>query len=99
MDGGRCTCHLFGIELIIAGLIVAAGIVTRSVFGRPWIVLATPAADPAGALAWEVKGWRRSGQLIEEVTAELTAGLTPSPLEDTERRPAAIQPIDDASAA
>jgi hypothetical protein len=68
---------LFGIELITLGLIVAAGIVARSIFGRPWIVRATPSANPAGALAWEVKGWRRSARLIDEVATELAAGLTP----------------------
>ncbi|HKB51246.1 MAG TPA: hypothetical protein VKC63_07435 [Solirubrobacterales bacterium] len=76
---------LFGVELIIAGLVVAAGIVARSMFGRPWVVLATPRGDTAGALAWEVKGWRRSAQLIEGVATELAAGLTPSPLEGPER--------------
>jgi hypothetical protein len=76
---------LFGIELIIAGLVVAAGILARSAFGRPWIVHAIPSANPAGALAWEVKGWRRSARLIEEVATELAAGLTPSPVEDPER--------------
>lgn len=76
---------LFGIELIIAGLLLAVGIVARSILGRPWIVLATPSANPASALAWEVKGWRRSAQLIEEVSAELAAGLTPSPVKDPEQ--------------
>jgi hypothetical protein len=70
---------LFGVELMIVGLLVAGGIVARSAFGRPWVVVATPSADPAGALAWEVRGWRRSGRLIEEVEAELAAGVTPSP--------------------
>jgi len=74
---------LFGIELIIAGLVVAGSIVARSALGRPWIVHATPSANPSGALAWEVKGWRRSAQLIEEVATEIAAGLTPSPAEDT----------------
>jgi hypothetical protein len=72
---------LFGIELIIVGLIVAGGIVARSAFGRPWIVQATPSGTSTGALAWEVRGWRRSATLIEEVAAELAAGLTPSPTE------------------
>lgn len=76
---------LFGIELIVAGLVVAAGIVARSMFGRPWIVLATPSANPAGALAWEIRGWRRLARLIEEVSTELAAGLTPSPVEDPEQ--------------
>ncbi len=76
---------LFGVELIIVGLLLAGGIVARSALGRPWIVHATPSANPAGALAWEVKGWRRSGKLIETVAAELAAGLTPSPTKDPER--------------
>jgi hypothetical protein len=76
---------LFGVELIIVGLLVAGGIVARSALGRPWIVCATPSANPAGALAWEVKGWQRSGKLIETVAAELAAGLTPSPTKDPER--------------
>jgi hypothetical protein len=71
---------LFGIELIVVGLLLAGGIVARSLLGRPWVVLATPSADPTGALAWEVKGWRRSGRLIEEVATELASGSTPSPL-------------------
>jgi hypothetical protein len=76
---------LFGVELIVAGLLVAGSIVARSALGRPWIVHATPSADPTGTLAWEVKGWQRSGELIETVAAELAAGLTPSPTEDSER--------------
>jgi hypothetical protein len=69
---------LFGVELVIAGLVVAAGIAARVALGRPWIVVATSDSDTAGALAWEVKGWRRSGQLIEDVAAELAAGVAPA---------------------
>jgi hypothetical protein len=78
---------LFGVELIIAGLLIAGGILARSVLGRPWIVQATPSADPSRALAWEIKGWRRSAQLIDEIATELASGLTPSPA--TDRTPAA----------
>jgi hypothetical protein len=46
---------LFGLELIVLGLLVAVGIVARSLFGRPWVVLATPSLEPGSALAWEVK--------------------------------------------
>jgi hypothetical protein len=70
---------LFGVELMIVGLVVAGGIVARAALGRPWIVVATPSANPADALAWEVKGWRRSGQLIAEVETELATGVAPSP--------------------
>jgi hypothetical protein len=73
---------LFGIELIIASLVVAAGIVARSVLGRPWIVQAIPSGNLSGTLSWEIKGWHRSAQLINEVATELAAGLTPSPAQD-----------------
>jgi hypothetical protein len=76
---------LFGIELIVAGLLLAAGIVARSALGRPWIVQAIPSGDPSGALNWEIKGWNRSAQLIDEVAAELAAGITPSPAQDPAR--------------
>jgi hypothetical protein len=70
---------LFGVELIIAGLLIAGGILARSALGRPWIVQATPTATPIGALAWEIRGWRRSAQLIDKIATELASGLTPSP--------------------
>jgi hypothetical protein len=70
---------LFGIELMLAGLLVAGGIVARAALGRPWIVQAIPSGNPSGTLNWEVKGWRRSARLIEDVAAELSAGHTPSP--------------------
>ncbi len=77
---------LFGIELIIAGLVVAGGIAARSVLGRLWIVQAIPKGNPSDTLSWEIKGWRRSGQLIEDIAAELSAGLTPSPARNLRTR-------------
>jgi hypothetical protein len=75
---------LFGIELIALGLVVAAGIVGRTLLGRPWIVQAIPEDDSAYALTWRVVGWRRSSRLIAEVTASLESGLDPGPAEATE---------------
>lgn len=69
---------LFGVELMIVAIVVVGGVVARSALGRPWIVLAIPKTDPAKALAWEVKGWRRSEELIERVAAELSAGVAVS---------------------
>jgi hypothetical protein len=68
---------LFGIELIILGLLVAAGIVARSALGRPWVVEAIPSEGMSDALAWKVKGWRRSEKLIDEVATAIAAGTTP----------------------
>jgi hypothetical protein len=72
---------LFGIELILLGLLVAAGVVGRTLLRRPWIVQATPIATAAEELSWRVVGWRRSARAVDEVTASLGAGLDPSPAE------------------
>jgi hypothetical protein len=79
---------LFGIELILLGLLVAAGVAGRTLLGRPWIVQATPLATDAEELSWRVAGWRRSARVIDEVTASLGAGLDPSPAEASAPTPA-----------
>lgn len=75
---------LFGIELIILGILIAAGILGRAFLGRPWVVRATPNTGHGRALAWKVTGLRRSGRVIDEVAASLINGLTPAPAEATE---------------
>jgi hypothetical protein len=73
---------LFGIELIIVGFVIAAGILARGLLGRPWVVQATPVGRASESLSWRVRGWRRSGQLIDEVATSLSNGLQPAPAED-----------------
>ncbi len=54
----------FGIELIVVGLVLAVGILTR-VFGfRPWVVEAKALAPPASPrqVQWQVRGWRKVTQ-------------------------------------
>ncbi len=72
---------LFGIELIVLGLLIALGILARAVLGRPWLVKATPTDGSPGELTWKVSGWGRSHRLIQEVTGALAAGLDPAPAE------------------
>jgi len=74
---------LFGIELVLLGLLVAIGVIGRTLLGRSWIVCATPLAQ-GQELGWRVVGWRRSNRLIDEVTYSLSAGLDPSPAEPAE---------------
>jgi hypothetical protein len=62
---------LFGLELIILGFVLAAGVVGRSLFGKPWTVTASVAGDTTPAGAWRVKGWHRSTQLIDQVCADI----------------------------
>ena len=66
---------LFGIELIILGLLVAAGILGRALLARPWVVRAIPASGHDAALGWKVTGLRRSGRVIDEVARRSPAGF------------------------
>lgn len=74
---------LFGIELILLGLLVATGILGRVILGRPWLVQALPTNGGADVLNWRVSGWRHSSNLIDEVAASLEAGLNPGTGEGT----------------
>ncbi len=70
---------LFGVELIIVGILLAAGVVAHTLLGQPWVVEAT-STDPltsGRSLEWRVRGWRKSGQLIREVVSDLSAGREP----------------------
>jgi hypothetical protein len=70
----------FGLELIILGVLLAAGVIARTLLGQPWVVQAT-STDPLSSgrrLEWRVRGWRKSQRLIAEVAAELVAGHEPS---------------------
>lgn len=69
---------LFGIELIVLGFAIAAGIAARGLLGRPWVVQARRVGAQAPALIWLVTGWRGSRRLIEEVAAALAEGREPT---------------------
>ena len=66
---------LFGIELIVLGWALASGLIGRVVLHRPWVVEARPAGRPEQAQRWAAVGWRRSTKLMDEIAANLAAGL------------------------
>jgi len=74
---------LFGIELIILGLLIALGILGRGFFRRPWIVKAS-SVDGSDERAWKVVGLWRSHKVINEVADALRAGIEPAPAEPAE---------------
>jgi hypothetical protein len=76
---------LFGIELILLGLLIAAAILGRALLGRPWLVRARPLDDGDPGMAWRVVGWRRSYRVIEEVASAISSGTTAQPMEPAER--------------
>ena len=69
----------FGIELIVLGALLAAGVVSRVVLRQPWVIEAT-SSDPLTSgrhLEWRVIGWRNSNALIDQVASDLAAGREP----------------------
>ena len=69
----------FGIELIIVGGLLAAGVIARTLLGQPWVIEArsTDSMTAGRQLEWRVQGWRRSGRLIAQVASDLSAGREP----------------------
>ena len=65
---------LFGIELIGAGVLIAAAMWVRLIFSKPWTVEARPLDGSANALHWRVKGWKASKKLITRISDDLAAG-------------------------
>ena len=72
---------LFGLELLIVGLVLTAGTLSHLLLGRPWVIQAWT-ADPNGArYEWQIAGWRRSGAAIDQIATALAAGENPNLLE------------------
>ena len=69
----------FGVELIILGALLAAGVIGRVLFRQPWVIEArsNDPLTPGRRLEWHVIGWRKSQSLIQKVTSDLAAGREP----------------------
>ena len=69
----------FGIELIILGVLLAAGVIGRILFRQPWVIEArsNDPLTPGRRLQWYVIGWRKSQGLIEKIVSDLAAGREP----------------------
>lgn len=69
----------FGVELIVLGAVLAAGVIGRVLLRQPWVIEAR-SSDPLTSgreLEWRVIGWRKSRKLIDQVAADLAAGREP----------------------
>lgn len=64
---------LFGLELIILGWALAVGVLSRSLFGKPWTIAAVRSRAKAPSALWRVKGWRASNELITQICVDLEA--------------------------
>jgi hypothetical protein len=70
---------LFGIELLVACCVIAAGLIGRLLLGRPWRVEARSMAGGGfeRVIELEASGWRGSRRLIETLKSDLVAGREP----------------------
>ena len=62
------------LELLLVIVLFIAGLFARIVLRRPWHVLARTGE---AAYRWPVKGWRASGDRVEQVADSLAAGSMP----------------------
>jgi len=67
-------------ELIVLLVLLWSGIVGRVLFGRPWVVAAIDLHDPERSAAFAVKGWRRSGETVEQLAREISVTGRPEKL-------------------
>jgi hypothetical protein len=70
---------LLGLEFVLAGAVIAASLIGRTLFGQPWVIQATT-TEPRQrqlVLEWEVPGWRRSQARIKQLLDEIAAGHDP----------------------
>jgi hypothetical protein len=70
---------LIGIALEIAILIalLSSGIVGRVLLRRPWTIEAVDLTHPQRSAAFAVKGWRRSGDAIDELARAIPVSGLP----------------------
>ena len=64
---------VLALELLLLVLVIPIHFAVRMLLGKPWTVYArrTP---PGRLLTWRVPGWRRAGEVAQEVAAALERG-------------------------
>lgn len=67
------------LEIVIVIVLVLAGLAGRVVLRHPWRVVARTKDSAPDQMAWNVRGWRESGAVVEEVARALAAGNVPRP--------------------
>jgi hypothetical protein len=70
---------VFGVELLILAILLAAGVAGRVLLGQPWLIEARPidAVRAGRQLEWRIIGWQDSSEFIDRVVSDLTAEREP----------------------
>jgi hypothetical protein len=74
------------LEVIALIFVLFSGVVGRLLLGRPWTVEARPDGGDGKKVEIPVKGWRRAGRVIAELTDEIRAGGDPQRFEVREQQ-------------
>jgi hypothetical protein len=61
------------LELIAVIFLLCSGLIGRLFLGRPWIVEAAPRDGEGAPLVFPIKGWRRSGEVADQLAREIEA--------------------------
>ncbi len=59
------------LDAVIVIVLALAGVIGRVLLHRPWEI---EVSGPDQIVSWQVVGWRRSGQAIEQATTRLRSG-------------------------
>ncbi len=59
------------LDAVILIVLALAGVIGRVLLHRPWEI---EVSGPGQIVSWQVVGWRRSGQAIDQVTTRLRSG-------------------------
>ena len=64
----------FVVEVVVLAIALAVTLAAKFLFRRPWFVEAVATGDSSTRRRWAVVGWKRSGEIIDEVARSLEAG-------------------------
>lgn len=79
------------LEIVLLLMLLSSGIVGRVLLRRPWTIEAINLGHPQRSAAFAVKGWRRSSQVIEELSRTLPASGLPQQVAGARRSPASAR--------
>lgn len=76
------------LEIVLLLMLLSSGIIGRVLLRRPWTIEAVNLGHPQRSAAFAVKGWRRSSQVIDELSRTLPASGLPQQIAGARRSPA-----------
>lgn len=76
------------LEIVLLLMLLSSGIVGRVLLRRPWTIEAANLGQPQRSAAFAVKGWRRSSQVIGELSRTIPASGLPQQIAGAHRSPA-----------